>query len=149
MAAFLKRAFSYTASDTDYFTDDDGNLFEADIQAIRAAGVTLGCNPPANDQYCPNAPVKRDQMASFLARALGLTPLTPFPVITFGPGTHLVTEEIWEGRYAANVSSGGGFGPTTQLNDGSLLTSITWRDAEKKTHIEVVRWKLPLHKANP
>src|SRR5690606_959318 len=31
-----------------------------------------GCNPPDNTSYCPTEDVRRDQMASFLARALGL-----------------------------------------------------------------------------
>ncbi|HSJ35985.1 MAG TPA: choice-of-anchor Q domain-containing protein, partial [Acidimicrobiia bacterium] len=34
--------------------------------------ITRGCNPPANDRYCPEEPVERDQMASFLARGLDL-----------------------------------------------------------------------------
>jgi len=79
MAAFLRRAFAYPGADTDYFTDDDASVFEADINAIAQAGVTLGCNPPTNDLYCPGDLVKRDQMASFLTRALGLTPITPPP----------------------------------------------------------------------
>lgn len=39
--------------------------------------------------------------------------------------------------------SGGGFGNTVQLQDGMLVTSYTYRDAEGKTHAEVVRWRLP------
>ena len=53
------------------FIDDDGNTHESAIEAIRLIGVTLGCNP-AGDRYCPSEAVRRDQMASFLARALGL-----------------------------------------------------------------------------
>ncbi len=34
----------------------------------------MGCDPGAS-RYCPNDLVKRDQMASFLARAVGLSPL--------------------------------------------------------------------------
>ncbi|MGF1668632.1 MAG: Gmad2 immunoglobulin-like domain-containing protein [Acidimicrobiia bacterium] len=79
MAAFLTRAFSYTDSDpaADRFTDDDTSVFEADIEALASAGVTVGCNPPVNDMYCPEDPVTRAQMATFLTRALGLTPLAP------------------------------------------------------------------------
>jgi glucose/arabinose dehydrogenase len=77
MAAFLVRAYDYPASDTDRFTDDDSSEFEGEIQALAAAGVTLGCNPPANDRYCPDDPVTREQMASFLARAEGLDPIEP------------------------------------------------------------------------
>ncbi len=79
MAAFLNRAFNYPATGTDFFVDDDDSIFEADINAIADAGVTKGCNPPANDRYCPKDNVKRDQMASFLARALSLPPITPPP----------------------------------------------------------------------
>ena len=77
MAAMLARAFSYPTSTQDRFTDDNGHLFEADIQRIAAQGVTLGCNPPTNDKFCPDALVTRDAMASFLTRALNYTPTTP------------------------------------------------------------------------
>lgn len=38
---------------------------------------------------------------------------------------------------------GGGFGPTVQLDDGTLVTSYSYRGADDKTHAEVVRWRLP------
>jgi hypothetical protein len=77
MAAFLVRAFDYPdAAGTD-FVDDEGSVFEADIEALAAAGVTRGCNPPDNDRFCPGDPVTRGQMATFLGRALGLSPITP------------------------------------------------------------------------
>lgn len=51
------------------FTDvPDSNVFHDDITAIADAGVTLGCNPPANDEYCPSEFVTREQMAAFLNR---------------------------------------------------------------------------------
>ncbi|MFP6751439.1 MAG: hypothetical protein VB855_07170, partial [Pirellulaceae bacterium] len=43
----------------------------------------------------------------------------------------------------AGVSSGGGFGPTVRLADGTLVTSYTYRDAENQKHAEVVRWNMP------
>jgi uncharacterized delta-60 repeat protein len=73
MAAFLVRGIGYTdAGAGDLFTDDDNSVFESDIDKLGTAGVTLGCNPPANDEYCPDQPVTRGQMAAFLVRALGL-----------------------------------------------------------------------------
>jgi hypothetical protein len=84
MAAFLRRALGLPASSTDFFADDDGSTFENDINAIAEAGITLGCNPPANTRYCPNDLVRRDQMASFLSRALGLDPEIPPPRTTLG-----------------------------------------------------------------
>jgi hypothetical protein len=56
-------------------------VFASDIQRIAAAGFTRGCNPPANDRYCPSAAITRGQMAVFLTRALGLSPIAP-PVPT-------------------------------------------------------------------
>jgi hypothetical protein len=83
MAALLVRAMGYTdAGDGDLFTDDDGLVFEPDIDRLGTAGVTKGCNPPNNDRYCPDDAVKRDQMASFLARALDLNPIMPTPTST-------------------------------------------------------------------
>ncbi len=72
MAAFLARALGLQESATDFFTDDDGSVFEASINSVAAVGLTLGCNPPANDNFCPDDVVTRGQMASFLVRALGL-----------------------------------------------------------------------------
>jgi beta-lactamase superfamily II metal-dependent hydrolase len=78
MAAFLVRGFGYTDPGTgDLFTDDDGSVFEDDIDKLGTAGVTKGCNPPVNDRFCPDDLVRRDEMASFLGRALGLTPVVP------------------------------------------------------------------------
>jgi hypothetical protein len=57
---------------TGSFVDDDDSVHQADIEAIAAAGITKGCNPPANDRFCPDEAVTRAQMASFLARALDL-----------------------------------------------------------------------------
>ena len=41
------------------------------------------------------------------------------------------------------VYSGGGFGRTIQLDDGTLATSYSWRDGQFVLHSEVIRWRLP------
>jgi hypothetical protein len=69
MAAFLARAFEVPASSTDAFTDDDDSIFEDDINAIAAAGITVGTGPGT---YGPDENVTRAQMATFLARSLGI-----------------------------------------------------------------------------
>ncbi|MGD2052041.1 MAG: VanW family protein [Acidimicrobiia bacterium] len=79
MAAFLVRALDLPAAGSAGFTDTADSIHAADIDALAAAGITLGCNPPDNDRYCPTRPVTRGQMASFLTRALDLEPLTPPP----------------------------------------------------------------------
>ena len=72
MAAFLARALALPDSGADTFTDDHGSVFENAIERIHLAGITLGCNPPENDEFCPTRPVTRAEMATFLARALHL-----------------------------------------------------------------------------
>jgi subtilisin family serine protease len=72
MAAFLVRALGYTDSGGgDLFGDDNDSVFERDIDRLGTAGVTLGCNPPLNTNFCPQSFVSRGQMAAFLVRALG------------------------------------------------------------------------------
>jgi hypothetical protein len=73
MAAFMVRALDLTDAGSVDFADDNGSIFEADIEKLAAAGITKGCNPPANTNFCPDDNVTRGQMAAFLVRALDLT----------------------------------------------------------------------------
>lgn len=70
MAAVIVRALGLPGSDVDAFIDDDLSVFEGDINALKAADITRGCNPPANNQYCPDRDMTRGEMAAFLYRAL-------------------------------------------------------------------------------
>jgi hypothetical protein len=70
MAAFLSRSQGLQPTARDFFRDDDASLFEHSINRVAAAGITLGCNPPTNNRYCPTDLVTRGQMAAFLLRAL-------------------------------------------------------------------------------
>lgn len=76
MAAFIDRALGLPAAETPSgFTDTAGTFF-ANIERLRAAGITVGCGA---DVYCPNRFVTRGEMATFLMRALDLDELTPEP----------------------------------------------------------------------
>ena len=60
-----------TGECTHDFTDvGSSNIFESDICWLADQGITRGCNPPANTEFCPTDPVTRGQMAAFLVRAL-------------------------------------------------------------------------------
>jgi hypothetical protein len=74
MASFLARALGLSGVAPNAFTDDNGNIHEANINRVAAAGITSGCG---QNLYCPSANVARDQMASFLARAVGLSGVAP------------------------------------------------------------------------
>ncbi len=51
------------------FTDVAGHKFAPDIEWLRLQGITDGCG---SGRFCPDGLVTRAQMATFLARALGL-----------------------------------------------------------------------------
>ena len=67
-AALLNRSFPVPSSSTDHFVDDNGSVFEADIDAVAELGITRGCHVP--DHYCLWDPVYRDQAATLLARTV-------------------------------------------------------------------------------
>ena len=70
MASFLARAVKLSYTSGDHFVDDEGNVHEENISRLAQSGMTLGCNPPERDRFCPDDVVTRAQMASFLARVL-------------------------------------------------------------------------------
>jgi hypothetical protein len=58
-----------TAIASHSFTDvPDTNTFHQDIAWLADAGVTKGCNPPENTEYCPKDEVTREQMSAFMRR---------------------------------------------------------------------------------
>ena len=73
MASFLARALHLPAASRDYFTDDSTTDHQGDINRVAEAGITGGCG---GGRFCPKASVTREQMASFLARALQLPAAT-------------------------------------------------------------------------
>ena len=75
MATFLVRAFDLDAAPSAGFVDTVGSTHEVNIDALAAAGVTVGCKTDPL-RYCPEKPVTRAQMAAFLVRALDLSEST-------------------------------------------------------------------------
>ena len=78
MALFLIRALDLTPlAHQGTFSDVPASAFFAGaVERIAADGITLGCG---GGRYCPNDWVLRDQMATFVTRAFGLTPNQPPP----------------------------------------------------------------------
>jgi hypothetical protein len=63
---------SLLAGSSQPFADvDPASIHAPNIAAIRQAGITTGCVPEQN-LYCPSTSVRRDELASFLARTAGL-----------------------------------------------------------------------------
>jgi hypothetical protein len=71
-AGFVARALGLPDADDDYFIDDNGHPLEDAINRLAEAEITVGCNPPANDRFCPNRGLTRAEFAAFLARAYDL-----------------------------------------------------------------------------
>lgn len=71
IAAFINRALSLPPSEQDWFADDDGTLFEPDINAVMSAGIGFGCD---DANYCSDTPLLREEMATLLVRAFALPP---------------------------------------------------------------------------
>lgn len=67
-AAFLRRGFEVAPATIDAFEDDQESEFQSDLDALAAAGILRGCNPPAGDRVCPGDPLTRAQAAGIIAR---------------------------------------------------------------------------------
>ncbi len=125
MAGFLVRALGLTDDGGgSLYVDDDNSIFEPAIDRLGTAEITQGCNPPVNDRFCPEDNVTRGQMAAFLMRALGLTPINPPPPA----GTLLPIGVSWNPIIAAEpagtifvVESGVHYGQTANLKHGDVL----------------------------
>jgi hypothetical protein len=100
VAAMLAEGLDLPAG-PDAFTDDDGSPFEAAINAVAAAGISGGCNA-AGTQFCPDAPIKRGQLASFLSKAFNL-PAGPDAFTDDNGSSH---EAAINAVAAAGISSG-------------------------------------------
>lgn len=128
MAAFFARALKLPVSPNDHFSDDDGHLFEGAINRIAEAGITVGCNPPANTSFCPDRDMTRGQMAAMLVRAFGYGPVSGD---RFSDDNGSVFEDAIERLAAAGVTLGCNpplntrFCPDQKVTRAQLATFIT------------------------
>ncbi len=94
---FAATDYNPTSSYDGSFADDDGSSFEADIEALVAAGITNGCG---DGLFCPKSEVNREQMAAFLNRGLNLPNRGSFGFADV-PATSTFFDDInaiaWEG----------------------------------------------------
>jgi hypothetical protein len=129
------------------FTDvTDDNQFHSSIAWMADNEVTVGCNPPANDEYCPKDEVSREQMASFMRRlaqasgAVGdqVTEATGPITIDSADGIEVASIEVTpkaEANVALNAhvtigstaASGGGYGIHADSCTGTLVAAGTWQ----------------------
>jgi hypothetical protein len=105
VAAVLVRALGLESDTPVLYTDAVALTFFDEIGILGGLGVTVGCNPPANDAYCPDPPITRGQMAAMLHRTSELESSVQEPGIY--RGFHPATSSL----PAASPLAGGTFLP--------------------------------------
>ncbi len=150
MATFLTKAQNYLAaargasslkfaSSTDYFSDDNADVHQDNINAIAAAGITSGKKTSDGYVYDPATPVRRDQMAGFLARMLEFNQSRlsfdsiyiedqAFRTLPWGDVTHALTESSHAQGYAwVDLAAGQQYDvalfPCTAVDNGNLAAN--------------------------
>jgi len=128
MAAFLNRALNLGEAYVEPFSDINGSVHASAINAIAAAGITKGCNPPDNTEFCPDRIVTRQEMASMLRRAFNLAAVQEGPFTDLGSSVH--TADI-NGLAASGITLGCNppdntmFCPNDLVTRGQMATFLT------------------------
>jgi hypothetical protein len=60
----------------DVFTDDNGHRFEDEIDLLVATGVFDTCARPGSPEFRPDDPITRGEVATFIARVIGVAETT-------------------------------------------------------------------------
>ena len=112
---------TYVTSWANYFDDLLGSSFRDDIAWLAQEAITYGCGP---GKYCPDANVRRDEMASFLARSVGLTGSAPNAFTDDNGNTH---EANIDRIAAAGITTGCGPGlycPATTVRRDAMASFL-------------------------
>ena len=118
VASLLARALELPAADDAPFDDVTGGVHAASINAVAAAGITMGCT---DSLFCPADPINREQMASMLVRAFS-------PPAANGPWF----DDVWRGHEdSVNRLAAAGIG----AGCGDPLTHFCARDTLTRAHM--------------
>lgn len=124
MASFLVKALGLAPAPpgVDYFVDDDGTTHEKNINTLRHHGITTGCG---GDNYCPNDPVTRGQMATFLVKGYGIAASS---VDAFGDDDGTTHEDDINALAASGITGGcapGQYCPFDFVTRAEMATFLT------------------------
>lgn len=106
------------------------SVFHEDIAWLADHDITRGCNPPDNDQFCPDDSVTRAQMAAFLHRFGNATVETTIAIdqIGFlplgGAGSYLDYDYNAAGTYG-RVAPSNPLGASVPVPDGATITGFS------------------------
>jgi hypothetical protein len=124
---------------TDVFTDvPTSNIFHDDIAWLADAGITKGCNPPDNTEFCPAEEVTRQQMAAFMRRlaeseVVSAATAREAEVAKYADeaGYSHATESAYNSRYV------GGFAPDNLLTKAAFTSKDDLPDEDGSISIEL------------
>ena len=163
MATFINRSEEFVtgtafSSATDFFTDDNGNPHEANINGVASVGIAQG---ETATTYGPDDPVTREQMASFIIRWLALHAeagdVTPLPAdvgpeltgvsatdadqsFGFSKGDPIVLTFANAVAVSSSLVLTDGFGTSVRLSDdqaSATTTSATFKLSNGNTTLTV------------
>jgi hypothetical protein len=121
MASFLSRALDLSGAALDAFTDDEGNPHEPNINLVAREAIASGCGV---NLYCPSALVKRDQMASFLSRALDLSGAAPNAFTDDNGNIHEVNINLVARDGIASGCGGTNYCPSSNVTRGQMAAFL-------------------------
>jgi len=121
MASFLARALDLTGSAPDAFTDDETSIHEPNINLVAQAGIASGC---AAAKFCPDGLVSREQMASFLARALHLAGPAPDAFTDDEKSIHEPNINLIAREAIATGCGGTTYCPTANVTRGQMAAFL-------------------------
>jgi S-layer homology domain len=121
MASFMARGLGLTGSAPNAFTDDNGNPHEPNINLVAQAGIASGCGVGL---YCPAALVARDQMASFLSRALALSGPAPNAFTDDNGNTHEVNINLVARDGIASGCGAGLYCPSAKVTRAQMAAFL-------------------------
>lgn len=122
MATLLTRALKLTPVATGPFNDIAGNIHAGNINAIAAVGITTGC---AVGAFCPNQSVTREEMASFLVRALSLPPSSSNPFSDVAGGVHAAAIAAIASAGITTGCAPARYCPTSPVTRAQIATFLT------------------------
>jgi len=120
MATFLQRTLALPDVGGTPFRDLDGHPHAKAVRAVAAAGITEGCSA---GRFCPDDPVRRDQMAAFLQRALKL-PDAPSPFADARGTTHEAAIGA-VARAGIAKGDGGAYRPREDVTRAAMATYLS------------------------
>ncbi len=123
VASFIGVIEAQTGLSLASFPDIVGNLLEVEIERIAVFGITAG---DLSGNYVPTGQVTRGQMASFLARALGLAPIGQGPFVDLaGFETHAGSVNAIAAAGIARVPSDNRYQPGNPVSRAQMAAFLS------------------------